>query len=109
MKGCDQMKNTKEKVIFRKGKNEYVGEFYMAIFPNDPANRGNVCYVDLWHDKDGWTNDCYSEGDKYIISKYKIIHKNDPVVPELIDALKKLYGDIEYEVCEKIVNGMSAY
>ena len=100
----------KEKVIFRKGKNEYIGDYYMAIFPNDEANYGNVCYVDLWKNGNEWDNDCYSEISKLILwkSATRIVHKNDPIVSDLVSVLQDLYGG-EYQVVEKIVKGMKTY
>ena len=95
---------TKEKVIFRHTFDPYAEIWkYMCIFPEDEANRGNVCCVNIWKDKYGkWLHDCYYEADRYYVLEQKIIHKNDPIVPELVAALKGFY-DGEYKVCERMV------
>ena len=92
-----------EKVIFRSFKDPYDGyDKYMAIFPEDAANLGNVAYVDIWKDNNNtWWHDCYGEIDRIVARKYQIVHKTDPICPELIDTLKKFYGG-NFKVVEKI-------
>lgn len=104
------MGKEKEKVIFRKCKDRYAGDYYMAIFPDEEVLPGRVCIVDMWKNGDGWTHDSFAEINKSVIwgSETKIVHKNDPIVAELVNALKQFYGG-EYQVCEKIVKGMRAY
>lgn len=96
---------TKERVIFRRFKDPYNGyEKYMCIFPDDETNLGRVAYVDIWQDGNGhWWHDAYEEMNIFYVTKQKIIHKGEPIVPELVETLKGFYGG-DYEVVEKITH-----
>lgn len=96
------MKDNRERVIFRRGHDPFINaDTYICIFPDDPANPGMVCSVDIWKNGDRWMHDCYGEVDSYYIQRNKIIHKGDPIVTELVEGLKELYGG-EYKVVEKM-------
>ena len=92
----------KERVIFRETYDPFMKMVkYMCIFPDDEANPGNVCYVDIWQNSGKWWHDCYDEVNINFVLKNKIIHKNDPVVDTLVEVLRDLYGS-EFIVAEKM-------
>ena len=93
-----------EKVIFRQEYDKYTKEWgYLAIFPDDPALPGRVAAVPFKKiSSDYWVFEGYGEIDYFYMLNQKIIHKNDEVIPELVEALKSMYGG-EYKVCEKIM------
>ena len=92
-----------QKVIFREEYDKYTDEWgYLAIFPDDEANRGRVVVIPFKiRDNRPWFEP-YCEADiNYVLSK-KIIHKNDERVPELVEAIEKRIGDT-VQVVEKIM------
>ena len=95
--------STVEPVIFRKEYDPYSKIWgYLAIFPEDEANRGRVGAVPFhkgYNDK--WTFEPYTEIDISYMLRKKIVHKNDPVVPELLAAIESMYGG-KYRVVEKL-------
>lgn len=94
-------KDAREKVIFRRRFDPYMNIMtYMCIFPDDPANPGRICYVDIWKNPT-WCHDCYDEADISCVYEYPIIHKSEPEIPALVEALKDIYGG-DYKVVEKI-------
>lgn len=97
------MKNAKERVIFRKAYDTYMKIWkYRCIFPDDEANIGMVCVVDIWKNGNRWFHDCYGEMNMFYVMKNKIIHKTNPIVGELLCVLKDFYGN-EFEAVEKIM------
>lgn len=92
-----------EKVIFREEYDPYTKSWgYLAIFPEDEANLGRVACIPFHKDRfNSWVFEPYTEADiNYVLSK-KIIHKNDPRIPDLVDALENQY-DTNVTVVEKI-------
>lgn len=98
-------KDDRERVIFRIEYDPYMNKNkYLAIFPDDVANYGRCVVVPLYQNgySDAWWRENATEADwSYIYSK-KIVHKNDSIIPELVEALKKFYGG-EYRVMEKVM------
>lgn len=104
----------KERVIFRREYDPYKKEWgYIAGFPDDPANLGRIGTLSFKVYEEyprgigvfgRYMFDCYGEASlDYFLSK-KIIHKNDPIVPELLKALEEYTdGKEEFKVCEKIM------
>ena len=93
--------DTRERVIFRRTFDPYMKiEKYLAIFPDDEANPGNICYVPIYKNGEKWWHECYEEGDYFLIQKAKIVHKNDHIVETLVNVLKDFYGG-DYKVCYK--------
>lgn len=91
-----------ERVIFREEYDPYKKQWgYLAIFPDDEANPGRVGCVGFSQGYDEWVFEPYGEADiRYVLSK-KIIHKNDPRIPDLLDALESYY-DTQFRVVEKM-------
>ncbi len=103
------MKEKAEKVIFRREYDQYRKAWsYLAVFPEDPANPGNICAVPFHFVKE--LNDtmtaifepfcevCWD----YYYRCTKIIHKTDPVIPDLLSAISRRYNTA-FRVCEKIM------
>ena len=98
------MKATKERVIFRRNKNQYAPNRreYLCIYPDDQANPGHYLYTTIWRDVYGkWTMGCHCEGKQTYFLEQKIVHKTDPIIPVLLEALKNIYG-YEFEAVERI-------
>lgn len=92
-----------QKVIFREEYDKYTEEWgFLAIFPEDEANRGRVCVIPFKiRDGKPWY-EAYGEADiDYVLSK-KIIHKNDERIPELVEAIEKRIEDT-VQVVEKMM------
>ena len=92
-----------QKVIFREEYDKYTEEWgFLAIFPEDEANRGRVGVIPFKiRDGKSWYEP-YDEADiDYVLSK-KIIHKNDERIPELVDAIEKRIED-RVQVVEKMM------
>ena len=97
-------KDNRERVIFRRDYDPYMKiEKYLACFPDDEANIGNIAYVPIYFNgKDERPcHDVYAEMPLDYYYKKKIIYKTDPIVNKLVDALKYFYEG-EYKVVEKI-------
>ena len=92
-----------EPVIFRKEYDPYRKDWgYLAIFPEDEANFGRMACVSFHKDLyDRWSFEPFTEVDTFYLLRQKIVHKNDPIVPELVSALKGMYGG-EYRVMERV-------
>lgn len=97
------MQNKIEKVIFRREYDPYMKMWkYLCIFPEDKQRNGNIGCVSSWLNDDGkWWHDNYDSGSPAYFHKCKIIHKDEPVVNELVRQLKMFYGG-EYKVVEKM-------
>lgn len=101
------MKDERERVIFRREYDPYMEMWkYLCIFPDDPANPGMVSclsmYKEVHYGTNKWIYEPLSEANIFYIYKQKIVHKNDPIIPELVQVLKDIYGG-EYRVMEKVV------
>lgn len=99
----------KEKVIFRTEYDPYREDtVYLAIYPECSANPGRVAARPFYPHKDMRGNDvitwdCFCEIDMgYLLSKTRIVHKNNPIIPGLLSTLES-FDDCEYQVCEKIM------
>ena len=94
----------KERVIFRREYDPYMKMWgYIAGFPDDPANLGRMVVLPFQILENGdYLYECFDEATiDYFLSK-KIIHKNDPIVPELLKALeKRIDYETEFKVVEK--------
>lgn len=103
------MKEKAEKVIFRREYDQYRKEWsYLAIFPEDPANPGRYAgipfhFIKEWNGKLTaiFEASCEVSWD-YYYKCTKIIHKNDPVIPDLLSAISRFYNTA-FRVCEKIM------
>ena len=82
-----------ERVIFREEYDPYRKDWgYLAIFPDDDANPGRVACIPFYEGVGGWRFEPYTEADLGYILRKKIIHKNDPRIPELVAAIEQQYG-----------------
>lgn len=96
-------KAKKGKVIFRKEYDPYLKQDrYYAIFPDDPANYGNLCFVSFHFCEDMVFFDPYDEMSMEYYWKTKVIHKDDPIIPQLYEAIKTYY-DEEFQIAEKVM------
>lgn len=95
-------KDQRERVIFRRDYDPYMGiEKFLACFPDDEANLGNIAYVPIYINGDTMCHDPYSEMPFDYYYRHKIVHKNESVVEDLVKILQFFYGG-EYKVVEKI-------
>lgn len=93
----------REWIIFRHEYDPYMKIWgYLAIFPDDPANNGKVACVRFYQNGDSWWKESFGEASYSYLYKCKIIHKNDPIIPELLKVIEDYYGG-SYEVVEKII------
>ena len=92
-----------QKVIFREEYDKYTDEWgYLAIFPDDDANRGRVAVIPFKIRGNRPWFEPYCEADiNYVLGK-KIIHKNDERISELVEAIEKRIGDT-VQVVEKMI------
>ena len=97
-----------EKVIFRREYDQYrKQETYLAVFPENPANPGRYAAVPFRFVKElcGQLTAIFepfcevSHG--YYYKGTKIVHKTDPLIPELLSAISR-YCNTSFQVCEKI-------
>lgn len=92
-----------EKVIFREDYDEYKDVHgYVAVLPQQPANRGRVVAIFFYFEDDGraWF-DSFDEWDiNYVLSK-KIVHKWDPRIPMLVEAMSNQF-DMQFVVVERL-------
>ena len=93
----------KEKVVFRKEYDPYMKIWkYLAVFPDDIARRGMYMAVPIWKiNGQPWRENAVEISASYYL-RTKVVHKNDPIVNELVEILKFFYGG-EYRVMEKIM------
>ena len=101
------MKQAKaERVIFRKSYHPfYETVSYIAIFPDDPEFIDRVGILEFCFKYDTIYFEPYGIADINYLYTQKIVHKNDPVIPKLLAALKQHYGkEYEFRVCEKLIN-----
>lgn len=94
-------------VIFRREYNPYTEEWdYLAVLPNTPASFGKItvlCFRESAYNDGRYLFDSFDEADYwYLMDKTKIIHKNDPIIPELTSALSR-YLECPVRVREKIM------
>ena len=92
-----------EDVIFRREYNPYTKEWdYLAVLPNYPANPGRLYIISFYERGGRFTFESTDEADYwYLMDKTKIIHKNDPIIPELTSALIR-FLECPIRVREKI-------
>ena len=93
-----------EKVIFRIEKDPYMPNVdkFLAIFPEDEANRGHICAVPFYMKGEHWYFEPYGEISYRYMYRCRIIHKRNPIVPILVAVLEERYGGT-YKVVEKII------
>ena len=99
-------KTTGERVIFREDYNifhECIS--YIAIFPDDPEFIDRVGVLEFCFKHNMIFFEPYGIADINYLYTQKIVHKNDPVIPKLLAALKQHYGqEYQFRVCEKMNN-----
>lgn len=95
---------TTEIVIFRREYNKYTKEHgFLACFPDDEANLGRIQSLPFHFSGVLTIYECHDEISLDYFYHRKIVHKDDPIIPKLVDALKRFYGDdISFKVIEKI-------
>ena len=80
---------------------------YLAVFPDDPANRGRLVCLPFYQNGGTWWYEPVYEIDYETYYYSKIIHKNDKRIPELVEALANWYGYTgaeKFKIMEKVVN-----
>ena len=88
-------------VIFRETMTSF-GEGFMAVFPEDPANRGELEIITFCFDQyDRPIFEPYGAASLQYVLNQKIIHKNDERIPKLVEAIEERVGD-KVVVKEKI-------
>ena len=96
------MANKKERVVFRRDYDPYANrETYLACFPDDEANWGNIACVPIFFNYGAWHEPYTEIPYEYFYSK-PIIRKTDPIVDSLVKALEKFYEG-NYKVVERIM------
>lgn len=93
-----------ERVIFRADKNPYLPKdtpCFLAAFPDEEAWRGRIAATPFYFDGHGtaWFEPYEEISDRYYYGT-KIVHKNDPCIPLLLNAIREYYG-ADFVVCEK--------
>ena len=98
-------KAVKEKVIFRREYNQYLGEMtYLAVFPQCPANCGHYSAVPFYFNGESVCFEPFCEVSwDYYYKDTWIVHKNDSIIEKLLSAIENRYGE-EYQVAEKITS-----
>lgn len=98
-----------EKVIFRREYDRYRKEWtFLAVFPGTGANPGCYAAVPFRFVKElcGKLTAIFepfcevSHG--YYYKNTRIVHKTDPAVPELLEAISRYFG-AAFQVCEKVM------
>lgn len=93
----------KERVIFRKEFDRKINkERYYAIFPDEPANLGKVCYITFYYCEDMVFFEPFGEMSLEYYWKTKVIHKSDPIIKKLYQAVRNYYQD-DFQVMEKLM------
>lgn len=95
-----------ERVIFRTECDEYVsGPKYLACFPDDEANPGQIACVPFFFD--GYGNvrfEPYCEiGLAYYYQQTSIVHKTSQESEKLLSAIERYY-DTKFKMVEKITH-----
>ena len=99
----------KEKVIFRREYNPYTKEHgFLAVFPEtvDRLRRVTVlpfCFRKDFTGKEYPVFECHNDADIDYLYKRKIVHKNDKIIPVLLSAIEKFYGQ-QFCVAERIMH-----
>lgn len=99
-----------ERVIFRIEKNPYDThhEYYLAVFPDTPANRGRYACISFHFGSDDKGEyaifDPFCECDRWYYLKTKCVHKNTPLAERCKKAVEEYYGE-SFRVMEKIMWG----
>lgn len=94
-----------ERVIFRKERNgagtDGVG--YLAVFPDDPANAGNIACVPFYFVNDVAFFEPYTEvSSLYYYYQTRIVHEDTLLAGKLLQTIKKYYDNAEFEVRERM-------
>lgn len=94
-----------ERIIFRKEKrNPYFEQSYIAAFPDDPANPGNICATPFHINNDtdrSITFEPFTEvSDAYYYNDTTIVHKTAPITDKLLRAFEEYYS-VDFKICEK--------
>lgn len=104
---------SKERVIFRRERNreatKYEQDFFLACYPDEEANTGTILALPFHFTNDGLTViECHDEISLDYYYQQKIIHKNDPIISKLIDAIERIYNHrTTFEAVEKITRRRS--
>lgn len=92
-----------ERVIFKREYNPYTKEWgFLAAFPDDECNRGTIAATPFGFNRDG--KPFFEPYTEIALSYYygrKIVHRKDPMIGRLREAIEKYYGTT-FRVCEKI-------
>lgn len=94
----------KEKVIFRREYDPYRKEWtFLAVFPEEEANRGRIAAVPFWFDGHNiaWFEPFCEVDRMYYLNRTRIIHKKEAIVEKLLSAIENRY-DQQFRVVEKI-------
>ena len=97
-----------ERVIFRREYDPYMEMWkYLAVFPDDLSDSGRIGAIPFYRKNFSameWWFEPYGEVAFPYYYGTKIIHKNDPVVHELLKAVEDYfeYKPGEFKVCEKL-------
>lgn len=93
-----------ERVIFRTYKDPYKPKntpCFLAAFPDDDANPGNIAAVPFWFDGHGTSFfEPYTEVSDAFYYGTKIIHSYDFRIRILLNVLSQYYGT-EFTPCDK--------
>lgn len=93
----------RERVVFRREYDPYAKAYrYLAVFPDDATRSGIYMAVSIWK-SDGrpWRSKAREIPWSYYYNMTETVHKDDPIVDELVEILKYFY-DGEYDVKERI-------
>ena len=91
-----------ERVVFRWESNPYREESYLAVFPDEPALRGRVCYVAFWFVNDHVFFEPFGEmAWGYYYRCTKPIHTKDEIARSCLKAVED-YCDCKFRLCERI-------
>lgn len=98
-----------EKVIFRREYDRYRKEWtFLAVFPETGANPG--CYAAVpfrfLTELNGSRTTIFEAFCEIACDYYyqctRIIHRTDPIIPELLSAISRYYS-AAFQVCEKVM------